>query len=114
MVHVEVLVRSETADKDDAGLARRHVAVLFVELSVCWVRDRVVRFSVVARVLFEDDGAGGRARRFGLVGFVLVLDNSRVLHLWSWVVELEARLVKPTFRFVVLFEKPKASVFELW
>ena len=64
---------------------------------------------VVARVLFEDDGAGGRARRFGLV----VLDDSRVLHLWSWVVELEARLVKSTFRFVVLFEKTKASVLEL-
>jgi len=65
------------------------------------------------RVLFEDDGAGRCACSFGLVGFVLVLDDSRVLHLWSRVVELETGLVKPTFRLVVLFEKTKASVFEL-
>ena len=45
LVHVEVLVRSETANEDDAGLARSHVAIRFVEFSVCWVRDWVIRFS---------------------------------------------------------------------
>jgi hypothetical protein len=43
---------------------------------------------VIARVLFEDDGARVLARLARLVGLVLVLDDARVLDFRTRVVEL--------------------------
>jgi hypothetical protein len=54
LVHVEVLVRRQSADEANAGLLLRQGAVLLVERVVGRVGDRIVRVAVGGGVLARD------------------------------------------------------------
>ena len=98
LIHVKVLVRRETSDEDDARFLGRHLAIPFVQFAIRRIGHRVIRFAVIARVLLEDDRARLLARPTRLIGFMFILDDARVFHLGTGVIQLQTRLIKPARR----------------
>ena len=94
LIHVKVLVRRETSDEDDARFLGRHLAIPFVQFAIRRIGHRVIRFAVIARVLLEDDRARLLARPTRLIGFMFILDDARVFHLGTGVIQLQTRLIK--------------------
>ena len=101
LVHVEVLVGSQTTHKSDTLFSLGQFLVFLVKFVIFLVRLWVVGIALVGGIFSNDDGprVGGAEGRSGLVGRVLVLGYSGEVDFQAWVVDHVSGLVESSIWF---------------